>query len=760
MISRFAKITLLTMLTLILFNASVFGEEKDKKWVTLADNTQVYGYWQDTKGHWVLVECNPSTGEETGFAFLSSGEYKTAEKEVVDRYEYITKEERNRVKELRPVVVEKVFAPNAPTSVGVDEDYYYETGEIRMITKYSATWPGSTSPIIVPSLDPKRYLIVAAVTNPNPFPVKAKVNISLHNTNNPSGADLEVIFQANETRYVKVNDQYQNNIVYEWGGYSNGSWSNGYSKEYNTTNITENMDSELPQYLKPYYGWYDASDLAGNGDLSLWNPDVLSANSKIFFRICSSGNPYWTMEGSIYRDNNQWQIRGTCYPSAQTSLAETKIKSWINKNAPGFPTVRSYNNSITYPEDGIIIEGMYGSMAGITRGATANEWDLTGPIVLGYVGNKDVSSYEQNRIERPNYTLDDPAIAGWHKDMLPIVKMQPMFIAQYDFIPQEHPKVGYLKKIVTPGVYLKSSTISVPHFQENISYVSHNVSGTSVTVNYDVSIQAINDTNYDCTFSSDSDISFYLPKVRLFKNYVQYYNDVETRKPDYEIRGRPVWEWAPIWNNNNKRYFNPDITDSNFDKVNIGQQSITIPKQTNTTIYNQRKTVTFSLSRYKSLPSIFKDVKVISPFFTDSREAPFVSKGRMLFTLTPDDELLSIGLADMKYKKYNWSKDNRDSDYTEAKIGSNTGIDILSNIYKGFPLFTIDPFYSLLLKQGNKRYQLEFNTSGVKSLWPISFETNDPIGNPGVSPDFKDIYHNEAWLSSEWYHTSYWYSEK
>ncbi|AEG58965.1 hypothetical protein [Desulforamulus ruminis] len=119
------RIILLLVCVLVFFSTSpVSGEEYDKRWCTLADNTQVYGYWQEVAGTWILVECNPGTGKETGFAFLNSGKYETREKQVVDRYEYVKHEDLRRVREVKPVIVERVFAPNAPTDTEVDMDYY------------------------------------------------------------------------------------------------------------------------------------------------------------------------------------------------------------------------------------------------------------------------------------------------------------------------------------------------------------------------------------------------------------------------------------------------------------------------------------------------------------------------------------------------------------------------------------------------------------------------------------------------------------
>ena len=744
MISRFAKIILLIMLTFILFNASVFGEEKDKKWVTLADNTQVYGYWQDAKGHWVLVECNPSTGGETGFAFLNSGEYKTVEKEVVDRYEYVKKEDLKRVRALKPVSVEKVFAPNAPSDIGVDTDHYRETGQVRMISTYGAMWPGANDPVLVPTSEAKRYLIVAAVTNPNPFPVKANVDVNIKTKNNPIGESVhEVVYQANETRYIKLNDQFQSKIVDKVGQYVNYSYQPGWTTEYNSTLITENLDPDLPDYLKPYYGWYDASDISGNGNLPLWDPDVLTNNSKIAFSICNLGGTYWSMEGYISRNKDGgWQVSGTCSPANQQSNATSKILAWVNSAAPAFLTVR-YNESVSLAAYGIRIDRMHGAQAGITNQSLISEWDLTGPIVRGYNGG-DISSYEEDYNSKGLWTLNDPNYSEWHGNKIPIIKQEPMFIAKYEFIPQEHPKVGCLKKTVVPGIYLTAETTELPRLRQTVNLVSATsqyLSGSRYrhTVTYDVNIQAINKSGFDCRFTSYGNMKFYIPAAKIFKNHLQnnaYLNEYEAydsyrdRYMRYSEKDEPVVS-------------NPD-----FDKIDLGTNTIYLANGTNNVIYSQRRTVDFTCRMRDISTSDF------GTYLNDSRDAPFIKNGNLMFEFVQNSQFVGIGVADMQYRYYNYRDDRLDKDYTSAIFGNFDGIPFLSNIRKGFPLLASDPLYSRMLSySGRKTINLNESTYNVHNkYWVVAELPRYTSDNPHYAPGYKDYYQNTnlANLASRW----------
>ncbi|WP_161485032.1 hypothetical protein, partial [Neomoorella mulderi] len=58
-------------------------------WETLADSSKVYGFWQDSGGYRFLIECDPATGQMTGFAYLNSGKYVEQEVQVLDGYDQI-----------------------------------------------------------------------------------------------------------------------------------------------------------------------------------------------------------------------------------------------------------------------------------------------------------------------------------------------------------------------------------------------------------------------------------------------------------------------------------------------------------------------------------------------------------------------------------------------------------------------------------------------------------------------------------------------
>ncbi|AEG58966.1 hypothetical protein Desru_0681 [Desulforamulus ruminis DSM 2154] len=616
---------------------------------------------------------------------------------------------------------------------------------MRLISSYSAMWPGDTDPVVIPNTDPKRYLIVAAVTNPNSFPVKARVQVTLQTTTNPSGADIDVLFQPNETRYIKVNDQYQKKIEDQYGEYVNGNWQEGWSTGRNSTSIRENLDPQLPTYLRPSYGWYDMSDVTGNGNLALWNPDVLTANSKIFYRIRSSSSPSWSMEGTIYHDVNGWQISGTCTPANQANTAKTKIQAWVNKNAPLFTTVRSYNDPVTYSSDGIIVERMYGSEAGITDRASLSEWDLVGPIVRGY-SSGDIDTVEEDRGGRGLWTLRDPRFSAWHENLIPVVKQEPLFIAQYEFIAQEHPQVGYLKKAVIPGWYVLAGTEELPRFTQTVNLVSANVQNVSgsnyqFTVVCDINVTAVNKSGFDVKFTSPNPIRFYIPAAKLFKNYIQK-NAYVTSTERYDGRkDRYITYYERT---------EPTATNTDFDKIQLGTNTITLPNGTNQTLFSERRTIILKC-RMKNVPA----VSTFGTYLNDSRESPFIQNGSLTFEFIPKTEFVGIGIADMRYKYYSIPSDRMDDDYTKDVFGNPNGIPFLSNIRKGFPLLATDSLYTRLWSYtGRTKIAITTGSSTINNkYWVVTEMPSDTSDNPKYKPEYKDYYQNDSLrplATSEW----------
>ncbi|KYH31308.1 hypothetical protein MOMUL_23790 [Moorella mulderi DSM 14980] len=58
-------------------------------WETLADGSKVYGFWQDSGGYRFLIECDPATGQMTGFAYLNSGKFVEQEVQILDGYDQV-----------------------------------------------------------------------------------------------------------------------------------------------------------------------------------------------------------------------------------------------------------------------------------------------------------------------------------------------------------------------------------------------------------------------------------------------------------------------------------------------------------------------------------------------------------------------------------------------------------------------------------------------------------------------------------------------
>ncbi|GAB6179725.1 hypothetical protein JCM14036_10440 [Desulfotomaculum defluvii] len=721
---------------LFIFTSTASGDEEEKQWATLVDNTQVYGYWKDIDGSWILIECNPADNKETGYAFINSGRYETTEKEVVDSYEYVTKEDFEQVTKLAPVNVDKVFAPNMPIGHKFDSQYYAETAEVRNITTSQVTWPGSKLAQIVPTDDPKRWLIVASVTNPNPFSVKAQVEVNINTGRSSSiGFNKEITFQANETRYIKLNDKTQTELFERKGKWDDG-WHDGWSNAWISTSIKENLDPRLPKDLKPNYGWLD--DWYGL-DYNLNDPVVFNANSQYRFEVFHSAGKvdnWWRMKGLVKYTEDGWQVicKEIDKPEYETTAINT-MKSWVESVSPDFPTLRDDDDNPllidgTYEWQGTYtqLERFYPDGAMLSNNSSTWEWDQTGPVIVGYNYNyTNLDQYEQSWDDRPSPVLDDPSIVGWHKDRLPIIEKEPIFIPIYDFISQEDPDIGYLEKNYLPGYFITDDDVPVPKFNHTVSYVGCNISGNTYTFTYDVKIEGVNNSPYDCVFSSttDNNLKFYLPTVSYLKNYMQEHNNT--------------------YQKNGVHYYNePEISDPSYDVVDTGITSVEIPKNSIVTVYNQRRTVTFILNEANSTGL---DNENFSHFFTDSREASFVSN-LYEFMFIPDENLLGIAKSAMGYEKFMWDNGSYKGD-NSSYYGSSYGIPVISAIHRGFSMLPTDQLYGLIT-QSTKRHSIYFPNSDTNvinsNFWPVAsgFDTKD-VGSSNMN--YKDLYYNEYFIS-------------
>ncbi len=738
---------LLIILTLFIISPAYSKPKAD--WTTLADNTKVYGYWLEFNDKSVLVECNPNTNEETGYAFINSGKWEEKEKEVVDTYEYVKKEDFSRVTGLHPVTVDDVFAPNIPIGIGWDREHYLATGESRNTTKSHVSWPGSRTPRIVPGTHPDYWLIVAMVTNPNPFPVKANVEIDLWGSSPRAEFNGELTFEANETKYIKLNDGPLTEIKDEEGEWDDDDWDVGWSSVWINTDIEENLDPELPDNLKPNSGWADSF---WGFDLDLSDPEVLNQSMVYRFKMREHSRRmgYWgySAEGYARYTEDGWKIsfREISKPEKEEEAKEL-MKNWIESKMPNLPIIEDDDPSVVikgtagWTNDYTYIYEFESYDALLVDGAAIWKWDQLGPIIVGYTGG-DLDEYEEDWDGRPLPRLEDPSIVGWHEDKMPVLEKEYIFIPWYEFKPVDGKNIGYLKKTVKPGYYIDDDHISVPKFEITTKYIDWNKQElsdgkTRFTFTFDVNIDAVNESPYDCKFTANSgNMRFYMPKVRFLKNFLQYHNSVTIDKHIRRGRYRDKITTYTYYNE-------PNIVTPEFDIADLGIKSVTIPKNSRKTVCSQRRTIAFDITQRKDYDL---NTETFQKFLNDSREAIFSNNGGgYVFEIIPNDKLMGLTRSEFTYKYYDWGDDDFEH-YRESEYGCPRSVPIVSYLHDGISVLTDSELYAYL----NRSRKLKISVPGRYSLhsdfWPVA-EGYSSSESPDVYPKDINLYNRDEFFS-------------
>lgn len=237
---------LLVLLAMIMVLALLPGAagasgEPHPGWETLADGSKVYGFWQDSGGYRFLIECDPATGQMTGFAYLNSGKYVEQEVQVLDGYDQVKYIDTSQPK--RYLYSPEMYPPRAK--------YRGESLSIRQGTEdpvqvgypYGSSLAEDWRPVIVP------------IYNPNRWGVKAWVHAFL------TGDDWQgyVTLGPQETKWVMLKIPANAKI----GGY------NPYSSAYITvvTRVVENYDPLAPDE-------YKVNPPADNSSFVMWYADL------------------------------------------------------------------------------------------------------------------------------------------------------------------------------------------------------------------------------------------------------------------------------------------------------------------------------------------------------------------------------------------------------------------------------------------------------------------------------------------------------
>jgi hypothetical protein len=512
---KFYVFLLFCIISTLCVSVKTFADTQ-KQWITLPTsvnqdgttaNTEIYGYYTDIDNFGqVFVVCDPNTGQETGYAYIPNvkiGDKKTQE---IVGYKDGKVLDWDNPKQIYPVSV-SVIMPNVPASVGWDWDYYNKTGILQRKTASTVTFPGSSSFVYkVPGSNPNYWLIVAQVSNPNPFPVTTHVTIKLGGMYGENGVSFDgtVSLGSNETKYVLLNNE---DIGMLGSMVDEGRYRTLLNYD---ANISSNDDPEYPgnDPNYSYINYFEPWGLLTNGFGNNYNlvPQIPMRPTYYF----DLGFVEWVGSGSeslnsregyaIYNiETNQWDLFDMSL-NPMDSKAVSVLRPFFNRFGFFAPIIlnwkydksgigitsdddseRAYFDQLNPKPDPFIqgtkfetswsfndeLAGWYGTgFGGYTHG-----YELSGPAVVSYTGDEcnytyvyvdddDVyvpkGTYIVGRSTDVNYYDND-----WMKN-LPVVKAEPIFIDQYKFISVDGNNIGYLTKTTVPGYRLSVVTKDRP----------------------------------------------------------------------------------------------------------------------------------------------------------------------------------------------------------------------------------------------------------------------------------------------------------
>lgn len=448
------------------------------QWVQVdADNdpstppVSVYGYWTDVGGIQVLIVCDPKTDEPVrgadgkGIAYINQGSYVTVEEEVVTGYEEGKEIDFDTVKTLQPLSV-SVFAPNVSTGIEWDWDWFKETGEIRFRGTGYVQWPGDYS-WEHPVTDPSCWLIVAEVSNPNPFPIKGNVCVQLKDWRDQRrkhrgvvDVDKKVLLGAGETKYVLLHQgSPPDGAVHLLYGCEDGYY---WSRTYIRGGVAENRDPEFPGVCRPNIGFR-------------WDPSVhyrMPASISVSFsveaceRISGRRLRNWTSGTVRWEKDGTWRY----YPKRDVdSRIIDKIEGVFNDRA--FQDLRWTNyGDLEPPWDvgGMRFYRICSSDWETFRGGSYSVSHGPGPVLSATF---DPVMYQKEKLPDTGIKAPEGEFVGWDEGEIPLLLRQLVFLERYAFVPVDSPEVGVLTKEVIPGELFWVDNVGKPYFRENTTLV-------------------------------------------------------------------------------------------------------------------------------------------------------------------------------------------------------------------------------------------------------------------------------------------------
>lgn len=543
---------LIVCMVLILSMLSVVSAEQNKEWITITTSvdasgnevtTQVFGYYLNTdNADQVFVVCDPSTGEETGDAFVPG--FEVGKKDVIVGYNIKYGEDYSTVKKINPVTI-KLAAPNVFTDVKYT-DYSFEqreqTGQLVQSTYGAATWPGRTGGYLIPGSDPDYWLVVNEVRNPNGWPVKVKVRSGISSFRRSFrggggaglGHETEIYLEAYETKHILVNRGKPADCYFLADDISDGeAWSVGSLY----THVTENMDPELPERLKGNKGYIKFLYTVGS---SQPHPIDLSGGFDIAYSLtCRDTAGNWYFDGRVEFTGNGWEATPG-KDTRNTPNVKTILENILNTNYSG--------GSLPYVNDKTLTNGSLKILESKTAGAYISNGPETqiinasGPAIMDISGADNASTFDLNYESTPTFS----------RDGIPALFYTPIFVEFYRFVPNEgSTDVGRLVKEVKPGFAVGASTIKRPHISVNDQLQNYTVEKLEsnshrnkynywqITLNHHVTLTAENPDAYGVNFKS---LSLALPNiygaVYEFESYLgqRYDTDVDVNFPSYSDR--------------------------------------------------------------------------------------------------------------------------------------------------------------------------------------------------------------------------------
>lgn len=662
-----ALLSSLIILTMLLFMQPAHSNT-NYEWTTLHNtkdrngnsigDTQAYGYFLGD----VFVVCDVETKLPTGKAFYNNGQTKTVTEEIIIDWEMTEKENWDAVKRIDPVEV-TIKAPNIVSDLTYDWDHYLKTGELREKAEGgSVQWPGSTGAYLVPGSDPNYWLIVAEVTNPNPWPVKTSLDISIsewrsgfYNWSNKGALTKEIddiYIGANETKFVLINRDNKDVILGEDIDWVSPVYMKAWSDAFYSVSVSENLDPEHPENLKPNYG-YIAFDNYGGPPV----PRDLTDGIKVSYQVdCHSADRYndWHFNGNVSLTENGWvtSAQGHINPEAKRI-----IEDFFTRHQHNLPHID--NKSTTIEDIKFFRCKRTGNSAYISSGPRINYYDNPGPVLVDYNKPDDYNLKARTISVKNNYQV------GWC-NKIPVLKYRPIFIEQYEFEPTdpENNQVGRLVKKTLPGYNVFADFIDRPYFKILSQIKDYEIIEDgdvySVKLNYHIDISAVN-TNRNSSVKL-SNVNLVAPNDiianRTIKKMLgEIYQVSVPVSPDYNNR-----------NNSPSQLELPDLTiKPNTEKIVLSREITTeyrigkyiiFDKNENPYLYERytyHREYHIPYSDKLRLPIDKKAVENIIKYTADnhynwSGEAAFGKEFK--FQLIDDgDKILSLNNAKLKIKK-------------------------------------------------------------------------------------------------------------